>query len=109
MNAAGFTSAFAPQLDAYLVFKEEMSFYGASRIWYLRQFDPYCAAHERTVFDRDTVEGWVSEQLTGRGGTGPGCPTSATWAGGCRPTGSVTPTSSRIGGRPLASPPTPTC
>lgn len=64
MNATGFTSAFAPQLDAYVAFKEKMGFYGASRIWYLRQFDAYCTTHERTVFDRDTVEGWVSEQLT---------------------------------------------
>ena len=67
MNAAGFTSAFAPQLEAYLAFKEKMGCYGASRIWYLKQFDAYCTAHERTVFDRDTVEGWVSEQLTRSG------------------------------------------
>ena len=40
-----------------------MGFYGDSRIWYLRRFDAYCAAHARAVFDRDTVEGWVSEQL----------------------------------------------
>ena len=46
MNATGFTSAFAPQLDAYLAFKEKMGFYGASRIWYLKQFDAYCTAHE---------------------------------------------------------------
>jgi len=63
MNARGFTSALAPELDAYLTFKEKMGCYGNSRIWYLRQFDAYCTAHERTVFDRDTVEGWVSERL----------------------------------------------
>ncbi len=67
MNARGFTSALAPQLEAYLAFKERMGFYGASRIWYLKQFDAYCTAHERTVFDRDTVEGWVSHQLTRSG------------------------------------------
>src|SRR5664279_2541493 len=67
MNAAGFTSEFAPQLEAYLAFKEKMGFYGASRIWYLRQFDAYCTAHDRAVFDRDTVEGWVSEQLARSG------------------------------------------
>ena len=44
-----------------------MGFYGASRIWYLKQFDAYCTAHGRTVFDRDTVEGWVSEQLARSG------------------------------------------
>ena len=43
----------------YLAFKQTMGFYGASRIWYLRRFDAYCARHGRTVFDRDTVEGWV--------------------------------------------------
>jgi hypothetical protein len=43
---------------AYLAFKEKVGFYGTSRIWYLKQFDAYCTAHERTVFDRDTVEGW---------------------------------------------------
>lgn len=63
MNTAGFTSVFAPQLEAYLAFKQKMGFYGASRIWYLKQFDAYCTAHERTVFDRGTVEGWVSERL----------------------------------------------
>jgi hypothetical protein len=36
MNAAGFTSAFASELDAYLAFKEAMGCYGNSRIWYLR-------------------------------------------------------------------------
>jgi integrase len=63
VNAPGFTSALAQQLEAYLAFKEKMGFYGASRIWYLKQFDAYCTAHERTVFDRDTVEGWVSQRL----------------------------------------------
>jgi integrase len=63
MNAPGFTSAFASELDAYLAFKESMGFYGSSRIWYLRKFDAYCTAHQRTLFDRDTVEGWVTEQL----------------------------------------------
>ncbi|MGH3592795.1 MAG: tyrosine-type recombinase/integrase, partial [Pseudonocardiaceae bacterium] len=63
MNAHGFTSALAPELDSYLAFKEKMGCYGTSRIWYLRQFDAYCTTHERAAFDRDTVEGWVSEQL----------------------------------------------
>jgi integrase len=67
VNAPGFTSALAQQLEAYLAFKEKMGFYGASRSWYLKQFDTYCTAHERTVFDRDTVEGWVSQQLTRSG------------------------------------------
>ena len=67
MNGHGFTSAFAPQLDAYLAFKQNMGFYGTSRIWYLKQFDAYCTEHDRTVFDRDTVEGWVSEQLARSG------------------------------------------
>lgn len=63
MNAHGFTSALAPELDAYLTFKEKMGCYGNSRIWYLKQFDAYCTAHERAAFDRETVEGWVSERL----------------------------------------------
>ena len=67
MNVHGFTSAFAPELDGYLAFKETMGFYGNSRIWYLRQFDAYCTAHERTTFDRETVEGWVTEQLARSG------------------------------------------
>jgi integrase len=67
MNAAGFASALAPQLEAYLAFKARMGFYGASRIWYLKQFDAYCTTYERTVFDRDTVEGWVRDQLTRSG------------------------------------------
>ena len=40
-----------------------MGFTGASRIWYLKQFDAYCTEHDRTVFDKDTVEGWVSDRL----------------------------------------------
>jgi integrase len=67
MNATGFTSALAPQLEAYLAFKEKLGFYGASRVWYLKQFDAYCTAHGRTVFDRDTVEGWVSDRLASSG------------------------------------------
>ena len=63
MSGHGFTSAFATELDAYLAFKANMGFTGASRIWYLKQFDAYCAEHDRTVFDQDTVEGWVSVQL----------------------------------------------
>ena len=63
MSIHGFTSAFAPELDRYLVFKQSMGCYGASRIWYLRRFDAYCTQHDRRVFDRDTVEGWVTEQL----------------------------------------------
>mgnify|MGYP003473064752 FL=1 len=63
MSSHGFTSAFAPDLEAYLAFKANMGFYGTSRIWYLRRFDAYCSEHNRTVFDRDTVEEWVSVQL----------------------------------------------
>ena len=63
MSSHGFISVFGPELDAYVAFKEKMGFYGRSRIWYLKRFDAYCAAGARTVFDRDTVEGWVTEQL----------------------------------------------
>ena len=63
MSGHGFTSAFATELDAYLAFKANMGFTGASRIWYLKQFDAYCAEHDRTVFDQDTVEGWVGVHL----------------------------------------------
>jgi integrase len=67
MSAHGFTSAFAAELEAYLVFKERMGFYGSSRVWYLKRFDAYCTAHDRTVFDRETVEGWVTVQLASSG------------------------------------------
>jgi integrase len=67
MNAYGLASAFAPQIAEYLAFKEKTGCYGSSRIWYLKRFDAYCAEHDRRVFDRDTVEGWVSEQLTRSG------------------------------------------
>ena len=63
MSGARFTSAFAADLEAYLVFKQNMGCYGASRIWYLRQFDAWCAEHDRTVFDQGTVEGWVRSRL----------------------------------------------
>ena len=67
MSSHGFTSAFATDLEAYLVFKANMGCYGTSRVWYLRRFDAYCSAHNRTVFDRDTVEEWVSVQLAHSG------------------------------------------
>ena len=63
MSSRGFTSAFAADLEAYLAFKTSMGCYGTSRIWYLKRFDAYCSEHNRTVFDRDTVEEWVSVQL----------------------------------------------
>lgn len=63
MSSHGFTSRFATELDDYLAFKQAMGCQGASRVWYLRQFDAYCTRQDRTVFDRDTVEGWVSERL----------------------------------------------
>jgi integrase len=63
MSGRGFISAFAAQLDAYLAFKENMGFFGDSRVWYLRKFDAYCSEHDRTVFDQGTVEGWVNAQL----------------------------------------------
>ncbi len=63
MSGARFTSAFAADLEAYLAFKQAMGCYGASRIWYLRQFDAWCTGHGRIVFDQDTVEGWVKARL----------------------------------------------
>ncbi len=67
MSEHGFISVFAAQLDAYVSFKKAMGFVGTSRIWYLKQFDAYCAEHHRTVFDLHTVEGWVTSFL-GRAG-----------------------------------------
>ena len=63
MSGYGFTSAFATELEEYLVFKGNMGFYGSSRIWYLKRFDAYCVEHDSKLFDRDTVEGWVTTQL----------------------------------------------
>jgi integrase len=67
MNAYGLASTFGPLIAEYLAFKEKMGCYGSSRVWYLKRFDAYCAEHDRSLFDRDTVEGWVSEQLTRSG------------------------------------------
>lgn len=63
----GFTSVFAPKLQEYLAFKEAMGFHGSSRVWYLKKFDAWCAEHDRTSFDQDTVEGWVADRLTRSG------------------------------------------
>ena len=59
MNGHGFTSVFADDLERYLAFKDSMGYYGNSRIWYLRNFDRYCADHGLESLDRDTVEEWV--------------------------------------------------
>src|SRR5437016_4286471 len=109
MSGHGFTSAFAADLEAYLVFTQNMGCYGASRIWYLQQFDAWCAEHDRTIFDQDTVEGWVRSRLEPRAATGRGCRTSATSAGGCRPPAMTTPASCRTGGKPRSFPRGPTC
>lgn len=63
MSAHRFTSAFAADLEDYLGFKEQMGFYGRSRMVYLRRFDAYCTAHGLKIFDRATVEGWVTSEL----------------------------------------------
>lgn len=63
MSADRFTSAFAADLEDYLDFKENMGFYGRSRIVHLRRFDAYCTDHDLKVFDRATVEGWVLNEL----------------------------------------------
>lgn len=63
MNTTHFTSTFATDLEEYVAFKKKMGFYGASRIVYLRRFDAYCTAHNLSIFDRATVEGWVTDQL----------------------------------------------
>lgn len=62
MSGHGFISMFADDLEGYLAFKTSMGCYGASRIWYLKQFDRYCAAHSLENLDRATIEGWVAEQ-----------------------------------------------
>ena len=59
MSGHGFSSVFADDLERYLVFKTSMGCYGASRIWYLKQFDRYCADHSSENLDRATIEGWV--------------------------------------------------
>ena len=67
MNGHGFISVFATQLAEYVEFKRAMGFTGASRIWYLKKFDSYCVEHERTVFDQETVEAWVTARLATSG------------------------------------------
>ena len=66
MSGARFASAFAADLEGYLAFKQNMGCYGASRVWYLRQFDAWCAERSRTVFDQGTVEGCGPCELTRR-------------------------------------------
>lgn len=63
MNRNRFTSVFAQDLEDYLAFKEQMGFYGRSRIAYLRRFDAYCTKYSLKVFNQTTVEGWVRDQL----------------------------------------------
>ena len=67
MSGHGFTSAFAVRLEEYVEFKASVGFHGASRIWYLRRFDAYCAERALGVFDQETVEAWVTAQLSTSG------------------------------------------
>lgn len=64
MNGPRFTSAFAPELERFLAFKESMGFHGATRVWYLRNFDQYCTQRALVNLDRSTVEGWVTSRLS---------------------------------------------
>ncbi|WP_105036380.1 tyrosine-type recombinase/integrase [Cryobacterium aureum] len=68
MSEHGFTSVFAADLEGYLAFKSSMGCYGASRIWYLKQFDRYCADHSLAILDRATIEGWVTALQSSRPG-----------------------------------------
>lgn len=63
MSAHRFTSAFAADLEDYVEFKEQMGFYGQSRIVYLQRFDTYCTSRRLSLFDRATVEEWVLSEL----------------------------------------------
>ncbi len=63
MSGHGFTSALGVRLDEYVEFKRAMGFNGASRIWYLRRFDAYCAEHALSVFDR-TCSGLLTAPST---------------------------------------------
>ena len=67
MSGPNFTSAFGARLEEYVEFKLAMGFHGASRIWYLKRFDAYCAEYALGVFDQETVEGWVTAQLATSG------------------------------------------
>lgn len=67
MSGPDFTSAFGAQLNEYVEFKRSMGFNGASRVWYLKRFDTYCAEHALDSLDRETVEGWVTAQLATSG------------------------------------------
>ena len=109
MSSYGFTSAFATPLDEYLAFKKNMGFYGGSRIWYLKRFDAYCTERGRAVFDRDTVEAWVSAQLATSARTGRGCRISVTSAAGSVSTGARMPTCCPTSGRRRSCRPIPIC
>lgn len=67
MSGPDFTSAFGSRLEEYVEFKRAMGFNGASRIWYLKRFDAYCAEHALGILDQETVEGWVTKQLSTSG------------------------------------------
>ena len=82
MSGHGFTSAFATELDAYLAFKANMGFTGASRIWYLKQFDAYCAAMTARCSTRTPLKAGSVFSCNVQAATGLGCPTSVTSAAG---------------------------
>jgi hypothetical protein len=109
MSGVRFTSAFAADLEGYLAFKQNMGCYGASRIWYMQQFDTWCAEHSRAILIRAPSQAGWQPGWKARAGTGHGCPTSATWAGGCRPPAMTTPACCRTGGKPRSFPRAPTC
>lgn len=64
MGRYEYHSAFAVDIADYLAFKAALGITAASRNWYLAKFDQYCQAHDLTVFDKATIEAWVTDRLT---------------------------------------------
>ena len=62
MSGHGFISMYTDGLEGYLAFRTSMGCYGASRIWYPKQFDRHCANYSLVNLDPATVEGWEAEQ-----------------------------------------------
>lgn len=57
-----YTSAFADDVNAFISFKAQFGYESHTRNYVLYDFDQWCAEHNATKFDKETVEAWVRQR-----------------------------------------------
>lgn len=74
MREYDYASALAPDIRAFVAFKESVGVAGATMRWHLLDFDRWCAEKGLTELTREAVEGYVLDRLARTD------PSQTTWA-----------------------------